>query len=518
MVRSLLLFVFILSSLNLLGQQKYWVFLKDKKNDRFDPYQFFDEKAIERRLKHGLPLDHITDLPVNEDYIKQVNNFSDSISAISRWFNAVVVYASEAEIKKIASLNFVDSVHAPYPVKPALAMEKESDKSRLNEKLLDFQTKVLGREDIQKNNLNGKGVRIAVFDAGFSEVDKNAGLTHLHKNGKILKTYDFIRKKEFVYDHSSHGLMVLQCIAGLKDGKNIGLATEAEFLLARTEHNFREPYYEEEKWVEAMEWADQNGADLINSSLGYTDDRYFQSDMNGKTSLVSRAATMAARKGMLVMNAAGNEGNDDWKKIGAPADADSILTVGGTAPYLGYHIRFSSYGPTADMRMKPNVCAPGEAAVIKGKELVSASGTSFSTPLITGYVACIKQLHPDWTAMKLLTEIERSGRLYPYFDYAHGYGIPAASYFFEKKEKQRTFSAVKNKESVSVTPDTLNSSSDLLYYHIRNEKGHVEYYYVIRLKDKQSITLPYQVNTPLILKNKTIAVHYHGYTEEFKFD
>ena len=168
----------------------------------------------------------------------------------------------------------------------------------------------------------------------------------------------------------------------------MGLATGANFLLAITEVS-SEPFSEEENWLAAVEWAYKNGADIISSSLGYTNNRYFTKDMDGKKSFVVKAASLAARKGMLVINAAGNDGDSEWKVISTPADADSILTIGGVSPETNLHINFSSYGPTADGRMKPNVSAFGEAVVANTKGNVEiAFGTSFATPLVAGFAAC----------------------------------------------------------------------------------------------------------------------------------
>lgn len=167
------------------------------------------------------------------------------------------------------------------------------------------------------------------------------------------------------------------------------MASNAEFLLARTEVN-AEPFAEEEWWLAAAEWAGKNGAHIINSSLGYTYHRYFPEQMDRKTSLVARAANMAASKGIIVVNAMGNDGDNSWKAVGTPADADTVLSVGSVDPYKEYKINFSSFGPTVDGRMKPNVTNSGFAAVaVKKDKLGNAHGTSFASPLISGFVACI---------------------------------------------------------------------------------------------------------------------------------
>ena len=207
----------------------------------------------------------------------------------------------------------------------------------------------------------GKGIRICIIDAGFPEVDESQLFEHIRNNNRIIKTWDFKKNKPDVYRYNSHGTSVLSCIAGVYNGKKVGMATDAEFLLARTERVTYEGIAEEEDWLEAVEWADKNGADIINSSLGYTKAAHFLEDMDGNTTIISRAANLAARKGILVVNAAGNEGRSEWKYVAAPGDADSALTVGGINPWTGLHTSFSSYGPNARHHLKPNVSAFGHA-------------------------------------------------------------------------------------------------------------------------------------------------------------
>jgi len=308
--------------------------------------------------------------------------------------------------------------------------------------------------------------------------------------------------------------MVLSNIAGVYKGKPIGLATEAEFLLARTEIA-TEPFAEEEYWLEAVEWADKNGADIINSSLGYTNQRYFNYQMDG-TSLVARAGNLAAKKGILVVNAAGNEGDlKYWKYIGTPADADSVLSIGGIDPETGYHMSFASYGPTADGRRKPNVSAFAYAVVADKEGLTRAYGTSFACPLTTGFAACVLQMHKEYTAMQLFHEIEKSAYLYPYYDYAHGYGIPQASYFF-KENKSQTVAGFRVSLSKGILEvDMLNPVScslkkNYMYYHISDKNGKLKEYNLIEVYQKKALEL----NIAKFDKTDIIRIHYKGYTYE----
>jgi hypothetical protein len=163
--------------------------------------------------------------------------------------------------------------------------------------------------------------------------------------------------------------------------------------------------------------------------LAYTEQRYFPEQMNGRRSLISRAANLAARKGILVVSAAGNDGDNDWVRIGTPADADSVLAIGGLDPETGLHAEFSSYGPTADRRAKPNLAAFGVVLTTTPKGYERLEGTSFSAPLVAGFAACLWQKNRQLTAMQLFSGLEKSAELFPYFDYAHGFGRPRYRYF-----------------------------------------------------------------------------------------
>ncbi len=503
---------------------KYFVYFCNKDKAVFEPTTYFDPKSIERRIRMGISLNDYSDLPVNDYYVKTIRPMADSLTVVSRWLNGVVIYASQEQIENVKHLSFVNEVELLKSSRGFLmsnAAPKELSLEAMA--LLKFQLERMKGNIFQKNNIDGTGMRIAVFDAGFPGVDDNPAFEHIRKNGRIKSTYDFVRRKTSVYAHNIHGTMVLSCIAGKYGDINIGLATGAEFLLARVENADFEPFSEEENWLAAAEWADKNGADIINSSLGYTFQRYFTSDMNGRTSLVAKAASIATRKGMLVVNAAGNEGTSSWKFIVTPADADSVLSVGGIDPYSDVHISFSSIGPTADKRLKPNVCALGEVMAIDSKGLSNVSGTSFASPLVAGFAACAWQTNRQLSNMQLYKEIEQSGHLYPYFDYAHGYGIPQADYFINKGKKtiEPTFDFVSTDTSLSVLindrflsfgPQQVEVQRNL-YYTIQNSKGEIKNYYVLLTQQKEVLSLRKSDYD----QDDSITVHYEGYTNSLQF-
>ncbi|MFK7924415.1 MAG: S8 family serine peptidase [Bacteroidia bacterium] len=422
--------------LSLSAQDVYLVYFKDKVGSQYDPYETLDSKAIERRLREGLDLCDESDWPVSGDYLAQVEQTEAIIRHPLRWFNAVSVQASPAAITQIESLSCVRKTEALGQMQ--LSQGGALAAVQVNaEKILKAQRKQMELDYFVEQGLSGAGVRIAIFDVGFSGVNIAPGFEHLYENDQIIATRDFYGGDDNAYAHGRHGTSVLGCIAG-KYGKDlIGAAPKAEFLLARTEHGLFEKLVEEDHWLAAMEWADQNGADIISSSLGYTKKRYTTAQMDGKTAPVSRAAGLAADKGILVVNAAGNDGDKDWRYLNAPADQPKILTIGGTEAELPIHISFGSYGPNALKQRKPNLSAPGHVASLNGLSPISETyGTSFSTPLVSGFAACVKERFPDLALRELFLKLEQSGHLYPYYDYAHGYGVPQASKAVGPKTKQ----------------------------------------------------------------------------------
>lgn len=518
------IFAIFFEVLNSYSQNKYWVFFIDKRGVKYNPYEYLDSNAIQRRIKNNISLYDSSDFPLNSSYVQSVVTFSDSLFIQSRWFNAVVVSINDKNVEVVRKLSFVKEVIKAPEQKAVLAGNEKFDDNLTEGELRQMQIQLssMQGEKYSANNITGKGVRIAIFDAGFPSVDVNPAFEHIRKDNRIIKTYDFVKKTDRVYDHSTHGTMVFSCIAGVCGNKKMGLATGAEFLLARTEYGVREPYAEEEYWLAAAEWADKNGADIINSSLGYTYHRYFVEEMNGK-SFVAKAANMAARKGILVVNAAGNEGAGEWKTIITPADADSVLAVGGVNPTSFIHTSFSSFGPSYDKRLKPNVCAMGHVIASSPGKLKETQGTSFASPLVAGFAACALQTRPSLKAMELFKEIEKSGSLYPYYDYAHGYGIPQASYFTDEV-KNKNFECpfeivlVENlleiRFKASYIENELNTSDSLLYYHIENPTGYLDKYVVVKIHS----------NTPVKIalngyeKQSTVRVRFDKWIQTFKWD
>lgn len=461
------------------AQNAYWVFFTDKHNTTFDPYSYFDAKAIERYQINYADLYDITNYPVNQKYEHAVTAATTEFIGESRWLNAVAVTATEEQIAFVKELPFVARVQEIASEANATQAPVYTQTTALDPHIK--QVSLMQGEKFLQKNINGKGVRIAVFDGGFPDVDTHPAFKHLRDNHQIIKTWNFANKKENVYGYNSHGRMVLSCIAGImNDTTMLGLAPGAEFLLARTEVE-AEKKKEEVWWVQALEWADQNGASIVSSSLGYGKELHNLKDMNG-TSIVAKGAATAMSKGILVCTAMGNEGDDgSWKMLVTPADADGVLSVGAVNA-LDNRESYSSFGPTADGRRKPNVVACGNDMVAMGKgNFAYAQGTSFATPMVSGFAACVKQMHPEWTTAQLLEEIEKSGNHYPYYDYAFGYGVPQAGYFTDgKKASVHAFDLTEDDNYLYLIPVSSEKRSKL-FYNIQNGDGSLEKYDVLTL-------------------------------------
>lgn len=520
---SLIILAIFLAFGSVQGQQKYYVYLSDKDGVEFQPEEYFHPKALERRERCGVKVNK-TDYPLNQSYIQKVAEASDSIGFQSRWLNMVVVWSTEERADAMRQWPFVNKVEQAIPVQVNISgidAGAEDDEAYLGQlAYVNFQLKRMDGYRFHKKGYRGEGVRVAVLDAGFTDADVHVGLQHVN----IEATYDFVKKTSFVYDYSWHGTGVMGCIGGMfNDTQATGLATKATFLLARTERGKREYFGEEENWLAAAEWADQKGADLINSSLGYTVPRYFREQMDGEYSLVSRAAQMAFNKGIVVLTSAGNEGQNDWKYLGAPADADSVLAIGGISANNDRKIGFSSYGPSSDGRVKPNVVTLGQGISAYGAKntFQKQSGTSFSSPFAAGFAACYMQAFPNKTQHQVFHGIQESAHLYPYYDYVHGYGVPVAwkalgeenawkegngklitqdgdlylqveeKYFFEHLNADSTELATKN-----------------IYFHVEAENGILMYYAVLNSSDPKAKILSF-ADFP---EAQTIRVHFEGKT------
>src|ERR1700741_396974 len=412
---------------------KYWVKLTDKNGSPYsisNPSAYLSQRAINRRINQAIGVNS-TDLPVNPSYISQIAATGATVLKTSKWLNAVVINAGNATIlNAVNALPFVQSTspvamhkRSPDPVDASKSNEAASAKT-VNTSSYNYggsfnQVDMLNGVCMHDQGYDGKNMLIAVLDAGFLNANTLNVFDSLWANNQIIGTRDFVVGDTMVFEDFNHGSSVLSCMGGYVPGQLVGTAPKSKYWLCRTEDANSELIIEEDNWVKGAEFADSVGADLINSSLGYTtfditSQNHVYADLTGRVSVASQAATMAARKGMIVCNSAGNDGALSWQYIGVPPDADSILTVG-SVDGSGNYSSFSSIGPTADGRIKPDVSAKGSGTTVvsaSSGNITTSSGTSFSSPVLCGMVSCLWQANPTKTNMEIITAIKQSASQY----------------------------------------------------------------------------------------------------------
>lgn len=441
------LVILLLNSILFSQYYKFVVYFKDKSPIGYpysvsNPSAFLSERAIDRRAKSGITI-LTNDLPVAPIYIDSVLNVSDSISLFckSKWMNLIMIGMSDSSlISAIQSLHCVDRVEYVYKgPRPRLLANIPAtfgpeyiptSTYELNYGMSLHQTEMIGIDYIHRHGYTGQGIVIAVMDVGFSNYQSVTGFQHLRDSLRIKGTWDFVNNEENVERDGSHGTNVLSTMAGYLPNLYLGTAPSASYYLLETEDGQAETLSEEYSWLAGAEYADSVGADLINSSLGYTtfdipiwDHTY--ADMDGNTTICSKAADLAASKGILVCNSAGNSGNSSWRYLGAPSDADSILGVGAVDSSRIKAI-FSSWGPSADQEIKPNVSTMGQDAALlsTGGNPITGNGTSFSSPILCGAIASLWSKHPTKNFWEIKSAVEKSASIYHLPDSAIGYGIP----------------------------------------------------------------------------------------------
>ncbi|MFK7795947.1 MAG: S8 family serine peptidase [Aureispira sp.] len=421
----------------------YWVSFTDKQNtpySLFHPQEYLSPRALERRERYNIPIDS-TDLPINPAYLEPINIKGFKIHSRSRWLNgvAVVVETASADIEDLKQFEFIKDV---FPigfrrrVDPATAIGERDYKTQYRQKdhfygLGKNQITMLNGHYLHKMGFKGQSMHVAVIDGGFDGIRETPAFDSLFQRGQVLGTHDFVQGDDYVFESSTHGRNVLSCMAANMPYLFVGTAPEAQYYLFKTEDVKGEYLIEEYNWVAAVEKADRLGVDVINSSLGYydfddNDMDYGYVDLDGKTSAMTKAATLAANKGIFVVNSAGNEGNGKWKHITVPSDAENIMTVG-AVDRDGFHAKFSSYGFEDRKYIKPNVVARGAIAVVAAKKRYDTSysnGTSFSSPIMAGAVTSFWESMPHYSNLELLQAIENSANRNDEPNTTYGYGLP----------------------------------------------------------------------------------------------
>jgi subtilisin family serine protease len=465
MLKNSIILFFLLSGL--LGssqenQQTFKIKFTDKANSDYNienPETFLSRKALERRAKMGIDIKE-DDLPVSTAYIEVLKEMGGRIIVNSRWLNTVVVEFDEGTgLDDLRSLKFIErvedaayltarqkageefiSIEKPFFINESYSMLAASTVNKSVDESQAFnygdsynQINMLNGIALHNDGYTGEGMTIAVLDAGFEHVDTYPAFDTLWLNNRIIDTRNIVQPGQSVFDpgpNRTHGMMVLSTMGGNLPGQLVGTAPDADYYLIRTEDADAEYLMEEYFWVMGAEYADSIGADIINSSLGYTEfdnpeENHTYEDLDGDTTPITIGADKAAQKGILVCNSAGNYADDPWLYIGAPADADSILTVGAVKAD-GTWANFSSIGPTYDGRIKPTVVAQGQAAIVAAPwgGIWAGDGTSFSSPIMAGMAACLWQANPGYINMELIEALVQSASQYDSPDEYLGYGIP----------------------------------------------------------------------------------------------
>jgi subtilisin family serine protease len=472
----------------------------DKKGTQFslgNPSAYLSAKSIARRTKQKISIDS-TDLPLSKTYL-------DSIAAVpnvvirnqSKWLNQILIITSDAAaLAKINSFPFVKSVKAiaplARPTEDIIAKKKDQTYELGNELLsrMNNGTKTEGVNDIQYggtfnqihihegeylHNLGftGDGITIAVLDAGFQAYKTNPALDSMRLQGRVLGEWDYVMNEASVNEDYVHGAYCLSIIAANRPGTIVGSAPHASFWLLRTEDVYSEYPVEEQYWIAAAEFADSAGTDMISTSLGYNifDDPSYNHtypERNGNTTMITRAADLAAKKGIIVTASAGNDGQrtDDYKFVSCPADADSVLTVGAVNG-AGTIAAFSCWGPNSAGKVKPNVVSVGQGTILANTigNPIGGNGTSYANPNMAGLVACLWQAFPEFTNMEIIDAVQHSADRFLTPDERYGYGIPNFRIAYNQlliERQRRKYATVLGNEWMKAYPVPYSTNFNLL--------------------------------------------------------
>ena len=517
--------MFLLLTLNLnaqkLAPERYWIQFTDKNNTQYtinSPDEFLSERAIERRKKQGIAITK-NDLPVNQTYLDSLNALGVDILHTSKWLNATIVKSVDSLLMDtISKLNFVTSYKNKIKDYQDFCFTLNTDFNySFNQRDLTRRDTLPGLGEAKEHisminchslhnkNIRGQGMRIGVMDAGFNKIKSLPAFDSLFAENRVIDTWDFVNNDSLSFQTSTHGMEVLSTMAGNIPGKYSGTAPKASYCLYRTETASSEYLIEEANWIAAAERADSAGVDLINTSLGYStfDDtsmNHTYADMDGRSTLISIAADIAVSKGMVVVVSAGNEGSSKWKYLTAPSDAKNVLSVSGVD---GNRERafFSSVGPSADGRIKPDIAAKGLFVPVQGlsEDIVYTNGTSFAAPIATGAIACLWQARPELNNLQIIETVRKNASQHSNPDSLLGYGIPDLykSYYYPYKSKH-----IKNIEkNIEIHPNPFDERFNIHLQHESPKETHVELYDLMGKKIYQDTLPPYTEKTQILTKS-----------------
>lgn len=486
MTRLAILIAFLLTSAAADAQySRHIIRLRDKRGTTGtlgNPSAYLSGKAISRRTRFSIPVDS-TDLPVSAAYMDSIRKAGVvNILSTSKWLNQVLIRTTDpAALAKINAFPFVRAT-APIaeqlatPAAPADKFRKEevndiqqpahlkqSQEDVINYGTAYGQIHIHEGEFLHNAGFRGQGITIAVLDAGFRNYLTIPAFDSVRRSNRILGEFDYVANETSVNEDHPHGMNCFSIMAANLPGTYVGSAPGASYYLFRTEDDATEFPVEEHNWVVAAETADSLGADMISSSLGYYlfNDPLFHhryADMNGNTTMVTRGADLAAKKGMIVCNSAGNEGTDSWRYIIAPADGDSVLAVG-AVNVNGAVADFSSWGPSSDGDVKPDVASVGWGTFVinTNGSVAQGNGTSFSNPNIAGLIACLWQAFPEFSNMQILDAVKKSSSKATDPDARMGYGIPNMKKAYQLLLQKRYENQLGNTEWFKAFPNPVQS-------------------------------------------------------------
>ncbi|WP_301189240.1 S8 family peptidase [Plebeiibacterium sediminum] len=466
-----------------MNAQKYFIAFTDKANNTFStnsPEAFLSQRAMQRRAKQNINITE-EDLPVSQFYLDSLKKMNVNVLWPSKWLNGAIIETNNTTlIDTITRVSFISDARLIWKSNLKSSISKfqsqnptaslKSDVTNLYGQAYN-QTVTINGHLLHQEGYEGKGMLIAVIDNGFGHADELPAFNHLWNNNQIKASVDIVSPGSDVF-HSeyTHGMYVLSVLGGYLDGEFKGAATEADYILLRTEDDNSEYPIEEYNWVIAAEYADSAGVDVINSSLGYYEfnDATFNhtyEDMDGQTTICVTGAEKAFSKGMLVVNSAGNEGSNPWKYIITPADGKNILSVAAMVTD-STKTSFSSYGPSYDGRVKPDITALGAQAAVQGisGSIIHLNGTSFSAPIIAGFATCLWQAKPNISNKELLQIIKRSSHQYYTPDDSFGYGI---ANFYRALDLSSSTSELQSKNGFRVTPNPFSNKIEISH-HTKN--------------------------------------------------
>ena len=480
----------------LLSQAQFTRYIIQLKNKATTPYsfsaplQYLSQRAIDRRTRYGIAIDS-TDLPITPRYIDSLRLAGGvTILNTSRWLNQVSIQTTDAAaLSKIASFPFVQTA-LPIAARIAGAPNKGDkfpDNSRTagTEKTenvaADYfnygssyeQVHIHNAEFLHNIGLRGQNMIIGILDGGFKNYTSLKAFDSVLANGQVLGTYDFVARETSVVEDDAHGMQCFSIIAANVPGQMVGTAPKASFYLFRSEDVSSEYPIEEHNWVCAAERVDSAGGDLISSSLGYSDGMsnaifdHTYAEMNGNTTIAARGADLVAKKGLLIANAAGNDGNGTFHYISTPADGDSVMAVGAVTK-TGVAADFSSYGPSSDNQVKPDVASVGVSATLwtTGNGVGFSNGTSFACPNMLGIATCLWQGFTEFNNMRIIDALRQSGTKASAPDNRVGYGIPDV--------KKAVLSLLKDYSTASVAASTCKNTVNWTSKDVNTMKYEIE--------------------------------------------